>query len=371
MNGRRPGMKILALDLGKSKSVAYTVDTATGECGFKTVRTEPAVLGRLFAEGRPDRLVFEIGPLAGWVHDAARQAGVRQIEVANVAHEAWRWRHTRRKTDRVDAVRLADLSAARQLPTVHVPQAATRQWRGLIAYRARLVARRTAVKNRIRAILASVGEPGMPRGAGAWSQEGRAALAALARPRADVGPEDLWRGELALELEALAHLEAQVAAVETKLDTVAESDERVARLRTIPGVGPRLAELLVALFDDPHRFRRGKQVASYLGLVPRQFQSGAMDRHGRITRHGNPLARALLVEVAWLGLRWNGRLRAIYQRVHRGSRARRKVAIVAVARRLAVFAWAMLRDGTTWRPERPTETTAQPRRAGVEAGVLA
>jgi len=254
------------------------------------------------------------------------------------------------------------------LPTVHVPQAAARQWRGLIAYRARLVARRTAVKNRIRAILASVGEPGMPRGAGGWTQEGRAALAALARPLAEVGPEDLWRGELALELEALAHLESQVATVEAKLDTVAEADQRVARLRTIPGVGPRLAELLVALFDDPHRFRRGKQVGSYLGLVPRQFQSGAMDRHGRITRHGHPLARALLVEVAWLGLRWNGRLRAIYQRVHRGSRARRKVAIVAVARRLAVFAWAMLRDGTTWRPERPEETPAQ---HPAEAAVLA
>ena len=112
-------------------------------------------------------------------------------------------------------------------------------------------------------------------------------------------------------------------------------------------MGLRLAELLVALFDDPHRFGSGRQVGSYLGLVPRQFQSGAMDRHGRITRHGNPLARALLVEVAWLGLRWNGRLRAIYERVHRGSRARRKVAIVAVARRLAVFAWAMLRDGVT------------------------
>lgn len=367
MNGRRPDMRILALDLGKSKSVAYTVDTATGECGFKTVRTEPAVLGRLFAEGRPDRLVFEIGPLAGWVHDAASEAGVRQIEVANVAHEAWRWRHTRRKTDRVDAVRLADLSAAGQLPTVHVPQAATRQWRGLIAYRARLVARRTAVKNRIRAILASVGET-MPRGAGGWTHQTLASLEVLARPLADVGPEDLWRGELALELETLAHLEAQVATVEAKLDTLAEADERVARLRTIPGVGPRLAELLVALFDDPHRFRRGKQVGSYLGLVPRQFQSGAMDRHGRITRHGNPLARALLVEVAWLGLRWNGRLRAIYERVHRGSRARRKVAIVAVARRLAVFAWAMLRDGTTWRPYRPAETPAH---HPAEAGVLA
>jgi hypothetical protein len=62
----------------------------------------------------------------------------------------------------------------------------------------------------------------------------------------------------------------------------------------------------------------------------------------------------------WRGLiAYRARLRAIYERVHRGSRARRKVAIVAVARRLAVFAWAMLRDGTTWRPYRPAETPAQ------------
>ena len=123
-----------------------------------------------------------------------------------------------------------------------------------------------------------------------------------------------------------------------------------ARLETIPGVGPRLAELLVALFDDPHRFRTGRQVSSYLGLVPRQWQSGAADRRGHISHQGSRLARKLLVEVAWMGLRYNPTLRAIYERVCGGSPARKKIAIVAVARHLAVIAWAMLRDETAWRP---------------------
>lgn len=350
-------MKILALDLGKSKSVAYQVDTETGECAFETIRTRPRGVERLLRRSAPDRVVLEIGPLAGWVHDVSRRVGVPEIQVANVAHEAWRWRHTRRKTDRLDAVRLADLSAAGQLPTVHVPQAAVRQWRGLIAYRAKLVGRQTAIKNRIRAILASVGES-LPAGKKGWTAAMRERLQRLARPLAACDPEDLWRGELALELEALEHVETQVAAVESRLDALGASDGRVRQLRTIPGVGPRLAEHLVALLDDPHRFRSGKQVASYLGLVPRLFQSGSMERHGRITRHGNRLARQLLVEVAWLSLRWNERLRTIYQRVHRGSRARRKVAIVAVARRLAVIGWAMLRDGTVWDPRRSPPTVA-------------
>ena len=72
----------------------------------------------------------------------------------------------------------------------------------------------------------------------------------------------------------------------------------MACLRTIPGVGPRLSEALVVALDDPHRFSSGKQVGRYFGLVPRQYQSGASDRQGRITGEGNQLLRRLLVEVA-------------------------------------------------------------------------
>ncbi len=77
----------------------------------------------------------------------------------------------------------------------------------------------------------------------------------------------------------------------------ARNDPRIRRIQTIPGVGPRTAEILVACIDDPHRFENGRQVSAYFGLVPRQYQSGETDRNGRITKRGNPLARTILVNV--------------------------------------------------------------------------
>jgi transposase len=111
-----------------------------------------------------------------------------------------------------------------------------------------------------------------------------------------------------------------------------------------------LAEIVVAMIDDPHRFQNAKQVGSYVGLVPRQYQSGASDRLGHISRQGNGLLRAMLVEISWIGLRYNSWMRDVYEQVRRGSPSRKKTAIVAVARRLLIRCWAMLRDQTPWRP---------------------
>ena len=91
-------------------------------------------------------------------------------------------------------------------------------------------------------------------------------------------------------------------------------------------------------------------MGSYLGLAPRQYQSGATDRQGSISKQGHRQLRKMLVEVSWLALRYNPQLRRQYQRVCHGSKSRRKIAIVAVARKLAIIAWAMLRDGTRWQP---------------------
>jgi transposase len=128
-----------------------------------------------------------------------------------------------------------------------------------------------------------------------------------------------------------------------------EADERVRRLRTIPGVGPRLAEIVVATLDDPHRFKSRREVAAYAGLVPRQFESGTMSRQGRITGAGQKLLRALLVEISWMMKQNNPALYRIFEQACRGSKTRRKVAIVAMARRLLIICWAMLRDQTDWR----------------------
>jgi len=339
-------MKIVALDLGKGKSVACVFESLTGEHAFDAAPTAPETLRIMLEHYRPERVVIEICALAGWVGDLVRGLGI-ELQVANVNHEAWRWRNVKRKTDRLDALKLARLSAMNQLPLVHLPEAKMREWRGLIEYRQTLVARRTAVKNRIRAILGAHALR-MPPGKTGWTQKTLASLRAEARPWAEVGMDTLWRGELELELQQFDQLQGLLRQVDEKLDGLAAADPRVGLLETIPGVGRRLAEMVVSVIDDPGRFRNGKQVGAYVGLTPRQYQSGAMDRQGRISGQGHRHLRALLVEVSWLGLRHNAWMREVYERVSRGSPVRRKAAICAVARRLLIRCWAMLRDGTRW-----------------------
>jgi len=342
---------ILAIDLGKYKSVACIYRGAQIEPTFRTVQTLPAAMHDLIVAVQPTRVVIEIGAAAGWVKDLCEALGV-PIEIANPNHEAWRWKNTKRKSDRDDGLKLARLSEMGQLPTVQLPGAKVRQWRSLIGYRATLVGRRTAIKNNIRAILDRQGLR-HPSGKSGWTKRARTKLAEMACDLADCDADQLWRGQLSVELQALEQVEGLIRQVEAKLGELAEADKRVEQLQTIPGVGPRLAELAVAVIDDPKRFNNGKQVASYVGLCPKQYESGTMSRSGRITGQGHRLLRSLLVEVGWLMRRYNQWLAAVFERVSRGSKSRRKVAVIAVARRLIITCWAMLRDGTTWQPPAP------------------
>lgn len=336
-------MRILALDVGQSKSVACVYQADTGVHRFTTIPTRPAEVHDLIVAEAPARVVMEIGPLAGWICDLCRAVGV-EVPAADTTREAWRWRNIKRKTDRDDALKLARLSAMNQLHPVHVPEPGVRGWRELIAYRHAPVGRRTAIRNSIRAILSRQTIPWPPSAAG-WSKARRGMLVAMS-----LEPDGaVWRSMLARELEQLGTVEAAIASTERALDAIAAKHLGVRLLLTIPGVGPRLAETVAAVIDDPHRFRNRKQVGCYAGLTPRKIQSGQMDRQGRISKRGHELLRSLLVEVSWLGLRRNGWMKGVYERALRGSPARKKIAIVALARRLLVVCWAMLRDGTAWR----------------------
>jgi transposase len=339
---------ILAIDLGKYKCVACAYHRATAAADFRTVTTSRAEVERLIRTARPTVVVIEACTLAGWVHDLCGDLGVR-CQVANTAAEAWKYKHTKRKTDRDDALRLAQLEALGQLPTVAVPAKRVREWRALIAHRQALVGQRVAAQNRVRAILVGQGLPA-PRGARAWTAIGLAGIAQYARPLAECGPDELWRGMLELALTAYRQAEALVAAAEAKLDELGRASTRVRLLDTVPGLGPRTAEAVVAHLDDPGRFKSGKQVAAYGGLVPRQYQSGEDDRRGRITKRGPAVLRKLLVQCAWAMLRYNRWARAVFERLSRGK-ARRKQAVVALARRVLVRCWAMLRDGVPWRAD--------------------
>ncbi len=139
--------------------------------------------------------------------------------------------------------------------------------------------------------------------------------------------------------------------VEKKLDKIGVSDARIQKLQTISGVGPRLSETVVAFLDDLKRFQNSKQVGSYAGLTPKQYQSGQMERQGRISGQGNKLLRNLLVEVCWVSLRYNPWARDTYNRLLRGSPSRKKIAITALARKLVVRCWVMLRDEQDWKDD--------------------
>lgn len=341
-------MKILSLDLGKNKTVGCDYEQETGAHRFKASFTTPAALAQLVKEVKPDRVVIEVCNIAGWVCDLLRGMGF-EVQVANTSDDAWRWRKVKKKNDRCDALKAAQLSAVNQLREVHIPVIEVRQWRALIAFRQQLVRRRGKVKNHIRDLLLTEGQL-LPKGSKCWTQLGVERLEVMAKPLGECGLHEMWRGQLAIELRQLQQLQEEIRVAEEQLDAIAKADPRVALLRTIPGVGPRLSEAIVALLDQPERFHKAREVSAYVGMVPKELDSGETVRRGRITKHGSRLVRSLLVEVAWAGLRYNPWVRQTYQRISGGKKSRKKIAIVAVGRRLLVRCWAMLRDGTSWRP---------------------
>lgn len=343
-------MLIVSIDLGKFNSVAcwYVVETQAGR--FQKVPTHVVEFEELLSgPRRPDVVVVEACTMAGWVIELCQRLGL-PTKVANTSGEAWKWKNVKRKTDRDDALKLARLTALGQLPEVRLPSAEIRQWRSLVKFRQRLVAQRVALQNHVRAMLLAQGL-WMARGHRAWTAEGLASLAALHTPAEGAQPT-LWQRELGLALATLQHLLERTAEAEGRLDALARANPRVKLLETIPGIGTRTAEVIVAFLDDPHRFTNGRQVAAYAGLVPRQYQSGESDRRGRITRHGCGLLRKMLVEAAWLACRYNDWARQTVHRLSRGQKKRRKQAVVALARKLLVRCWAMLRDNTCWRDRR-------------------
>ena len=134
------GTTILAIDLGKYKCVACAYDRATAAAEFRTLTTSRAELERLIRTAGPAVVVIEACSLAGWVHDLCAELRI-PCQVANTAAEAWKYKHAKRKTDRDDALRLAQLEALGQLPEVVVPAKPVREWRALIAHRQALVTR--------------------------------------------------------------------------------------------------------------------------------------------------------------------------------------------------------------------------------------
>jgi transposase len=347
-------MKILALDLGKFNTMCCFFDTKTRKYEFLTAATERGYLTTVFKKQTIDLVVMEACGPSGWIHDLAVSLGLKTL-VCSTNEDAWKWSNVKRKTDRDDALKLARMAAMNELQAVHMPSEAHREFRSLVKYRKTLDYRINKMKNTIRAWFVNHGIS-IDAGEKAWNT-GRERINSYRKPMAECNADELWKAELDLELRQLDALSAQLELVVKKLEAIGKNDPRIQRIMTIPGVGPRTAEILVACIDDPQRFKNGRQVSAYFGLVPRQYQSGETDRNGRITKRGNPLARTILVECAWASLRYNQWAKAIYQRVSGQQKTRKKKAAVALARKLAVIAWALLRDEKDWEPKRMIEVT--------------
>jgi len=240
----------------------------------------------------------------------------------------------------VDAEKLAKLLYLDEVPPVWVPSVDVRAWRRLIEHRHALVAERTRAKNKIRALLSTHGVTA-PRGL--WGRKGMAWLGELALPtEADALVRDI-------HVARLESLGPMIARVEKVLAEKANGHPGVWLLMTIPGVGVRTAEAVMAYVDDPRRFRRGGEVASYFGLVPRQDQSAGANRLGHITRQGPATVRRLLTEAAWQGIRRSPEIRARFEQIRGDKPERKKIAIVATAHYLVRVMHAMLLTGEVWR----------------------
>src|SRR5262249_40279825 len=220
------------------------------------------------------------------------------------------------------------------LPRVWEPSEAIQELRRLVSRRAALVADRTAVKNRIHAVLAQrllrppVGQ--------LFSRAGLEWLRALAL-------DDEARLLIDSDLRPLGGAEREVAALDALLASKAYGDERVRLLMTLPGVDVGVAVGLLAALGDIGRFRDGGHAASYLGLVPRTRQSAERCYHGPITKAGNSHVRSLLIQAAQHLRSHPGPLGAFYRRLARKKSP--NVAVTAAARKLVTVAWQLLTKG--------------------------
>lgn len=305
-----------------------------------TVRSGPAeVAAWIKALGRPVRVCYEASLGYGTLHDALVAVGA-QVQVAHPAHLRAIWQ-SKKKNDRIDARKLATVLFLDRVPRVHVPPMPVREWRVMIEHRRRTVDKRTATKNGMRALLRSHAIVA-PAGRKLWFGPGKKWLreVVFSSPLATLRRDQL--------LEELEHFDRMIKMAEKTLDEVATHYQGVELLRTMPGVGPRTAEAVMAYVDDPHRFSSARKVAGYFGLVPSLDQSAGVRRSGHITRQGPATVRKLLVEAAWQGIRHSPSLRAMFERIKGGRKEQTGRAVVAVARHMAEAMVAMLKRNVEW-----------------------
>jgi transposase len=251
-----------------------------------------------------------------WIGDAAK---IRASEVRQQKH------------DKRDAALLLRLLMEERFPRIWTPSSEQRDLRQLLIHRNKLVRLRAQAKNGLQHLALN---QGLQKKRRLWSEAGQKLLRELPlAPWASRRREDLCR---VMEL-----LDRQIGSLDLAVKEAAEKDPNARLLMSQPGVGPVTSLAFVLTMGDVSRFPRGKQVASYLGLIPREYSSGGHQRLGSISKQGNRFMRMLLVEAAQVTVRCDPQFRSEY--LHRCHQKPKGVAKVAAARKLAIRLYWMLR----------------------------
>jgi transposase len=267
-----------------------------------------------------ERLLRESGHEL-WLGNAAR---IRAAEVR------------KQKTDRRDAEHVLQMLMEGRFPRIWVPSLEERDVRQLLVHRHKQVQARTQVKNQLQAMALS---QGVQKKRKLWTQGGRAELEKLELlPYAALRRKQL--------LARLDELEAEIAGLTRQVEEEVKGRVQAVKLMTHPGVGPVTALAMVLTLGPAERFASGKQVASYFGLIPSEYSSGGGQRLGHITKQGSSFLRFLLVEAGQSATRKDAELGRFYRRL--AVRRHRGLAKVAVARKLAVRLYLMLREDWTY-----------------------
>lgn len=260
------------------------------------------------------------------------------------------------KTDRIDALVLAQLLRSDFLPTVWTPDEPTRTLRHQATERANLSADRTRLKNRVHAVLHQ--RLLAPPVADLFSKAGMTWLAHLPLDSA---------GQLTLErhLRQLAQVQQEIQLLDQQLATHAYAHPQVKLLMTLPGFDYTVAESVFAVLGDVTRFADADRAAAYFGLVPSTHQSGGHCYHGHITKQGSRHGRWLLIQAAQHVGAHPGPLGVFFRRL--AKKKNRNVAVVATARKLVTIAWHMLKNNEPYRYAQPKTIQAKLSRLRIRA----
>jgi len=327
-------MLIIGCDYHPGFQQIACVDTETGELNEKRL-AHPEQAEQFYRElqqrGITVRVGMESSGHSRWFERLLREL---QFELWIGDPAVIRTKRVRKqKTDRQDAQLILQLLMENRFPRIWVPDAANRDLRQLLWHRHRLVQMRTRVMNQLHVVALNEGlrrKKALRRTAGRKELESTT-LAPWARRRR----QDL--------LDLLDQLTPKIQELTHALEEEVEKRPVTRRLMTHPGVGPLTALAYELVIGTPERFHCGKQIASYVGLVPEEKSSGDRRRQGHISKQGNVLLRFLLVEAAQVTVRSQPEWRSKF--FHLAMRRGRKIAKVAMARKLAVHLYWMWRQG--------------------------